>query len=138
MNEIWKAVVPIKLRTGETFEPYGYEVSNLGRVRSYRKRYGRGDGTGRGLFPEPTIINGRLDGAGYVQYLMYARDKSRKNVRGHVLVMQTFMGYPEEKMVVCHYDDIPTNNALHNLRYDTMKANSADKIRNNNNKITFK
>ena len=53
MNETWKAIVPIKIQTGEVFEPYGYEVSNLGRIRSYR-------GT-KGLKAEPKIINGRPD-----------------------------------------------------------------------------
>lgn len=135
MNETWKAVVPIKLKSGETFEPYGYEVSNLGRVRSYRNRYGQGNGTGhRELSSEPTIIKGRDDGAGYVSYQIYGKNGNRKNVRGHVLVMQTFIGYPESEMVVCHYDDVKTNNNLDNLRYDTMKANAKDKIRNKDNK----
>jgi hypothetical protein len=46
--------------------------------------------------------------------------------------MHTFVGYPNKGQVICHYDDIKTNNQLTNLRYDTMKANGADRIRNKN------
>jgi hypothetical protein len=131
MNEVWKAVVPIKLKSGETFEPYGYEVSNLGRVRSYRNRYGHGNGSGyRELLSESRIINGRPDKVGYIQYEMYSKGGKRKNVRGHVLVMHTFVGYPEAGMMICHWDDIKNNNKLENLRYGTRKENFEDMIRN--------
>lgn len=134
MNEIWKAVVPIKQKNG-TFEPYGYEVSNLGRVRSYRNRYGQGNGSGyRELLSEPTIISGRPDKSGYIQYLMHSKERYRKNIRGHVLVMQTFVGYPEEGMMVCHWDDVKHNNRLDNLRYGTKKENVEDMLRNKSNK----
>ena len=134
MNEIWKAVVPIKQKNG-TFEPYGYEVSNLGRVRSYRNRYGQGNGSGyRELLSEPTIISGRPDKSGYIQYLMHSKERYRKNIRGHVLVMQTFVGYPEEGMMVCHWDDVKHNNRLDNLRYGTKQENVEDMLRNKSNK----
>ena len=138
MNEIWKAVVPIKTKNGVIFEPYGYEVSNLGRVRSYRNRYGQGNGSGyRELVSEPTIIAGRPDKTGYIQYLMHSKQRYRKNIRGHVLVMQTFMGYPEEGMVICHWDDVKDNNSLDNLRYGTSKENFEDMIRNQYQKLNM-
>ncbi len=135
MNETWKPVAPIKTKRGEVFEPYGYEVSNLGRVRSYRNRYGYGNGSGyRELLPEATIISGRPDQVGYIQYEMYSKGGKRKNVRGHVIVMQTFVGYPEEGMMICHWDDVKHNNCLDNLRYGTKQENVEDMIRNKSNK----
>lgn len=124
--EIWKNIETITKRTGISYY-IGYEVSNYGRVRSYKNKYGQGP---RALLQNPTIINGRLDKSGYIQYLLSDINGKRSNVRGHVLVMQTFVGLPEEGMVICHYDDIKTNNRLDNLRYDTQKANIEDRIRN--------
>lgn len=125
--EIWKNVESIKKRTGISYY-IGYEVSNYGRVRSYKNKYGQGK---RALLQNPTIINGRLDKSGYVQYLLSDINGKRSNVRGHMLVMQTFVGLPEKGMVICHYDDVKTNNHLDNLRYDTVKANQEDRFRNN-------
>jgi hypothetical protein len=128
MNETWKAIVPIKIQTGEVFEPYGYEVSNLGRVRSYRSP--------KGLVSEPKIITGRPDPNGYQNYHLSNKDNSRRrNIRGHILVMQTFVGYPEAGMMICHWDDVKHNNKLDNLRYGTRKENFNDMIRNQYQKL---
>jgi hypothetical protein len=130
MNETWKAIVPIKIQTGEVFEPYGYEVSNLGRVRSYRGP--------KGLLDEPKIISGRPDPNGYQNYHLSNKDNSRRrNIRGHILVMQTFVGYPEEGMMICHWDDVKHNNKLDNLRYGTRKENFEDMIRNQYQKLNM-
>lgn len=131
--EIWKSVAPIRKKGGKVFTPHGYEVSNLGRVRTKRQRYGRPRkdlGNKRAMLPQHYVISGRSDQAGYIQYCLYDENKNRSNVRGHVLVMQTFVGYPEENQVICHFDDIKRNNTLSNLRYDTQKANIQDSKRN--------
>jgi len=130
--EIWKTIVPIKKKGGGVFTPYGYEISNFGRVRTKRQRYGKPrKSTGkRQDLAEYRYISGRPDAAGYIQLCLHSEDKLKSNIRVHVAVMQTFVGYPEEGQVVCHYDDIKTNNHLTNLRYDTQKANIADRIRN--------
>ena len=125
--EIWKNVESIKRKSGEISYYIGYEVSNYGRVRSYKYKYGRGK---RPLLQTPTIINGRLDQVGYPQYILSDINGKRKNVRGHMLVMQTFVGLPDPGMVICHYDDVKTNNHIDNLRYDTQKSNLADMKRN--------
>lgn len=131
--EIWKTIVPIKKKGGRVFTPYGYEVSNFGRVRTKRQRYGRPRkdlGNKRGMLPEYYVILGRNDGAGYVSYCLYDENKNRTNIRGHVLVMQTFVGYPQDGQVVCHYDDVKNNNHISNLRYATQKDNMMDIKRN--------
>ena len=129
--EIWKEVPEIVQRNG-SFTPDKYEVSNLGRVRTKKQRYGRPrKDTGKRVdLAEYRYLSGRPDGAGYIQYEMYDSEANRKNIRGHVLVMQAFVGAPGKGQVVCHYDDVKNNNQLTNLRYDTMKANGADRIRN--------
>jgi hypothetical protein len=129
--EIWKEVPEIIQRNG-SFKPDKYEVSNLGRVRTKKQRYGRPrKDTGKRVdLAEYRYLSGRPDGAGYIQYEMYDSEANRKNIRGHVLVMQAFVGAPGKGQVVCHYDDVKNNNQLTNLRYDTQKANLADMVRN--------
>jgi len=136
-NEIWKPVEKIVLRNGTVWYFEGYEVSNYGRVRTYKQKYGQVSrsnkhaGLNRPLLKTPTIINGRPDQKGYPQFCLSDINKKRHNVRAHVLVMQTFIGLPEEYQVICHFDDVKTNNHLDNLRYDTQKENLLDAKRNN-------
>lgn len=134
-NEIWKPIKEIK-RNGKTIQFEGYEVSNLGRVRTYKQKYGQVSrankhaGLNRPLLKAPTIIKGRPDKAGYMLLCLSDINKKRHNIRVHTVVAQTFLGFPEEGSVVCHFNDIKTDNRLENLRYDTHKANQADRKRN--------
>jgi hypothetical protein len=135
-NEIWKPVNKIVLRNGTVWNFEGYEVSNYGRVRTYKQKYGQVSranihaGLSRPLLTTPTIINGRPDKKGYPQFCLSDTNKKRHNVRAHTLVMQTFIGLPDEYQVICHYDDVKTNNHISNLRYDSQKNNILDAIRN--------
>ena len=45
----------------------------------------------------------------------------------HQLVAEAFLGPCPQGMEVCHNDGDRANNKLENLRYDTRKANHADK-----------
>ena len=134
-NEIWKPITKIKKKNEIlTFE--GYEVSNLGRVRTYKSKYGKVSrsstysGLNRPLRLIPTYINGRSDLRGYMQLCLSDTKKKRHNIRIHIVVMQTFVGFPEYGMMVCHFNDIKTDNRLENLRYDTAKSNQEDRRRN--------
>ena len=129
--EIWKTVPTIIQRNG-SFSPDKYEVSNLGRVRTKKQRYGkpRKDTGKRVDLAEYRYLSGRPDQAGYIQYELYDSESKRKNIRGHVLVMQAFVGIPGPGQLVCHYDDVKSNNTLENLRYGTQKENGQDRIRN--------
>jgi hypothetical protein len=135
-NEIWKPIKEIVLQNGIVWKFEGYEVSNYGRVRTYKQKYGQVSkankhaGLNRPLRKTPTIINGRPDKKGYIQFCLSDINKKRHNVRAHKLVMQVFMGLPKEYEVICHFDDIKTNNSLDNLRYDTQKNNLLDIKRN--------
>jgi len=89
----------------------GYFVSNLGNVRGPRgtvlKAYPHGRG---GDYPAITI-----DG---------------KHRKVHQLVLEVFIGPRPDGMEACHWDDVPTNNILFNLRWDDPPANELDKARN--------
>lgn len=131
MEEIWKPITSITRKNGKTYNFSGYEVSNMGRVRSYKNRYG----AGRELLNTPTILKGRKDQAGYVQYCLYTDDyqKRKLNFRAHQLVAQTFIGYSSE-LNILHNDDKKDNNNLNNLRYGTQKENIKDRIKNRSTK----
>ena len=100
----------------------GYEVSDLGRVRSLatpatRKR-------GRILKPSRTV-----SGNDRVAVGLY-RDGKRHMRLVHRIVLEAFVGPRPEGMECCHFDDDPTNNSLENLRWDTRTANRQDMLRN--------
>ena len=142
-NEIWKPITEIKKRdTVLKFE--GYEVSNFGRVRTYKQKYGKlsrsakESGLNRPLRQTPTLITGRPDPAGYMQLCLSDVTKKRHNIRIHVVVAQTFLGFPEKGLIVCHFNDIKTDNRLENLRYDTHKSNISDAQRNGNFPVSKK
>lgn len=116
MVEIWKTV------------PYAplYQVSNLGNVRSLTRTFQRNGHKvtwpGRTINPWKCWHNGRplrakvslrADGRTIQKFL-------------HHLVLETFVGPRPEGLQGCHNDGNPFNNALSNLRWDSMQANIDD------------
>lgn len=94
-----------------------YEVSNLGRVRSWTKPGGK---NGRTRATEPKVLRGSPTPFGYRMVVMYPE------VRGylvHGLVAAAFLGPRPPGCHVMHLDDDPTNNAASNLRYGTPREN---------------
>lgn len=91
-----------------------YEVSDFGRVRSIK------GGRSRPLKHE--ILNGYHRAA-------LSRANSSKKIFVHRLVLSAFVGPCPEGMEACHNDGNRQNNAVSNLRWDTAKANSADRDR---------
>jgi hypothetical protein len=97
-----------------------YEVSNLGRVRSYAKRGWQG---GREEVPrilKPVFPKGRTTRYASVQM---GKGKMRPI---HQLVAEAFLGPCPAGQEVMHRDDSGRNPRLDNLRYGTHKENSAD------------
>ena len=120
-NEEWRDVI------GAT----GYEVSNYGRVRSWkwpirkpsnqwvvRKELGfrilKQDKRGKQGY---LYVNLAYDGIGL----------KKKNV--NVLVLESFVGERPNNQQAAHNDGNPVNNKLNNLRWDTPAGNNADKIK---------
>jgi hypothetical protein len=105
-EEIWKAI-PGNL---------GYEVSNLGRVRSLKRKTPR--------ILKPCYYRGYLQ-----VHLSNGKKGDISQRRIHNLVMLAFVGPRPEGLEVCHEDDNPANNRLDNLRYDTHLANMQDAVK---------
>ena len=118
----------------ETWKPLPgmeyYEVSDMGRLRSYLPRHKYG-----GRLTVPRLVKTeRVDEAGYVRVdlYVYAADgtKKRKHFHLHRLVLETFKGPPPYPgMHGCHDDGVKRNCRLSNLRWDTPAGNAADKIK---------
>jgi hypothetical protein len=110
-QEIWKPV------------PYftGYEVSNYGQVRSYKKPGGRGI-----LIQEPRLIKSFKDKLGRSKIMLW---KNGKVYRFWIprLMMLSFIGPCPENNVTCHEDNNYSNNYLKNFRYDTQQGNLNDR-----------
>jgi hypothetical protein len=57
------------------------------------------------------------------------RLKKRTRKLVHVLVLESFVGPRPDGMQACHNDGNPANPRLSNLRWDTPKANQADRVK---------
>jgi hypothetical protein len=98
-----------------------YEVSSLGRVRSWNNnRWGR--------LESPRMMKGHSHPMGYWRVQLGGDGPKRIPYLVHRLVAQAFMGDCPPGMQVCHNDGNKLNNVADNLRYDTPAGNSADRI----------
>jgi len=105
-----------------------YEVSSLGRVRTVPRVIMRSNGV-------PQTIPGRIHktltgGQGYPRVCL--RYGARDNLHYvHRLVAEAFLGpAPRGKPNVLHWNDIPDDNRVENLRWGSQKENSDDQSRN--------
>ncbi len=120
MIEIWKTIPEFPV----------YEVSNLGRVKSKKRKLRFVDKKGVEHFriKEPKIISQNKQNGGY--YVVHLHiDNVRKVRTVHSLVMQAFRGKRPLGFEVCHNDGSRTNNRLSNLRYATRIENHRDRIK---------
>lgn len=108
----------------EGFE--GYEVSNLGRVRSWRKS------SRWGVFKRdtPFLLKAHKDGSGYYRIKIY-RNKAPKSFSVHRLVAQAFCEKATSATEVNHIDCNKTNNNASNLEWLTREENIKHCIENN-------
>ncbi len=105
-----------------------YEVSSLGRVRSYRARTNTNIPRAK-----PYIMKGNYDIQGY--YRVKLRDSSGKafTKKVHILVCEAWHGnkptnYGDHKSGVRHLDGDQKNNTQNNLIWGTPLENKADSI----------
>jgi hypothetical protein len=110
--EVWKEIVGFG---------GGYEVSNLGNVRSWLSPSGRG--VRRKV---PLLLKFREMLGGYVGVTLRG-----KTHLVHALVLEAFVGARpghSRKIHACHNDGNPKNNYSENLRWATVSENHADKL----------
>ena len=98
----------------------GYEVSSLGRMRSWRNR--------RGWPLDEPVLVGHVNGQGYE---VHRPTRRGAEVKIHRLVCEAFNGpAPFPSALVRHLDDVRTNNVPSNLAWGTHADNVQDRTRN--------
>ena len=101
----------------------GYEVSDIGRVRSLDRVV---FGPKKKVTMHGKVLRQHRDYDGY-QSVILIRDGKRCQLRVHRLVLDAFVG-PEPDLLCRHRDGDPANNKLGNLRWGTHLENQRDRI----------
>ena len=112
-------VTPEEWRTVDGTDGF-YEVSDRGRVRTWRKgKWGRASA--------PRVLSPGPDGAhGHLAVNLCLGNGVRRRGKVHRLVALAFLGAPPPGTEVRHLDGNPKNNDLSNLAYGTRRENVAD------------
>lgn len=105
MTEIWKDVVG--------YEGL-YQVSNLGRVKSYYSKNGR-------ITDAPRLISGKKDRDGYIEVRL-CKNNVVRYTRVHRIVAVAFL-HGDFSLQVNHIDGDKSNNNANNLEFVTPKEN---------------
>ena len=110
----------------------GYEVSDHGRIRSYRRQFSalgfKGIQTKIESRPQK-ILGLLLDKVSKRLSVILCRNKKTYRRSVHRLVLLSFVGVCPIGMEACHYDGKRINNCLDNLRWDTHANNVKDQRR---------
>lgn len=122
VDERWRPVVG--------FQGF-YEVSSLGQVRSLdrvektRNRWGEMDRVKRGKILKPGL-RGR-----HLTVDLRAPGRIPRHYLVHRLVLEAFVGpAPKDQPLALHWNDVPTDNRLENLRWGSVSDNAHDSVRN--------
>lgn len=129
MEEIWKDAIYID-RNGNVIDFEGwYQVSNKGRVRSFRAHGGSRCSNKRSV--TPTLLKTKKEKStnGYISVNMKIHNSKSKSWLVHRLVLSTFVEIPEhlknEKWIdVNHKDENKRNNNLDNLEWCSRLENN--------------
>lgn len=95
-----------------------YEVSTLGRVRSWLRK-----GRGNWRMPTPRILKGRINQGGY-RCINIAIDGKYRSRIVHHLVAEAYIGERPDGMHIDHIDGDKLNNSVDNLEYVTPRQNT--------------
>ena len=119
MSEIWKDIPGYEGR---------YQASTYGRIRSvdHRVRVVAHGAEATRLVKGRVLRPGRYCKAGHVSVVL---GHGAPGSPVHQLIALTFLGPVPDGCEVCHNDGNPSNNAIHNLRYDSRSENIKDVIR---------
>lgn len=98
----------------------GYEASNAGRIRSWKKWRNS---------PVPRILKASPQSAGY-PFVILMLNGTETSATVHKLVGLTFLGPCPEGMQMRHLDDDQTNCSVENLKWGTASQNMQDQYAN--------
>ncbi len=101
----------------------GIAISNVGDILSCRLCRSK-----LNFSTEWRKLKGVVEKTGY-RSVTFMSDGSLKKFLVHRLVLEAFVGPCPEGMEACHNDGDRLNNQISNLRWDTRKANQADRIK---------
>lgn len=101
-----------------------YEVSDLGRVRTVKRKVQTTDGRRRTV--PARIRKGSVKASGHVKVSLW-RDNRETTAHVHTLVAEAFIGPRPEGMYACHNNGDPTDNRVGNIRWGSPSSNSYDK-----------
>lgn len=108
-----------------------YEVSTHGRVQLLPRRWEKSWRS-----QTKTLLKQGKDQAGYPRVGIRLGHKTKKVVRVHVLVCETFLGpRPTPKGVVRHLNGVADDNRLENLAWGTAQENANDTVRHGHNAL---
>ena len=94
-----------------------YEISNLGRIKSFRKSKKSG-------FKDEYFLKRCLANNGYYQVTLYG-NRERKKFQVHRLVASCFIPNPDNLPQINHKDENPLNNCADNLEWCTAAYNNS-------------
>ena len=100
----------------------GYEVSDLGNVRSIPRLSGGPYGLRR---MSGRVLVGRAQRSGHLAVSLSSEGRVKEH-RAHCLVLLAFVGPRPQGFCTRHLDGNPSNNRLENLRYGTVSQNQKD------------
>lgn len=105
---------------------YGYEVSNQGRVRSWKQRT-KGRKWVADFNQPPTVLRPEIRN-GYAAVVLSELGRKQKKASVQRLVLSAFVGEQPPHMQAAHNNGIKTDNRLENLRWATPVENNRDKL----------
>lgn len=100
------------------------EVSESARTKAYTRRH------------KGKILKPARHPRGYLYISLNGGRRQLLNAKVHRLVLETFVGPCPPGMETCHDNDVPDDNRLENLRWDTPRSNGADRVKNGGNRRT--
>lgn len=104
-----------------------YEISNLGRVRSWKVN--PPNRKNKDVL-NPKELSIKIGSSGYPCVAIWSNDGIKKMPSVHSLVAEAFLGPRPDGMIICHKDDNKTNAKLENLEYGTHSKNKKQAIEN--------
>ncbi len=113
----------------------GYQISDIGNVRSFWRRTGDGGDTFNNwewkITDKSKLLSIGKNRGGYHMVRLQKSQGVQKFVTVHKLMLESFVGpRPSPKHHAAHIDDDKDNNALENLEWATSKKNLQDRFKN--------